>query len=90
MAAQHLPVEVRVGRERLRGSAHAADFILTIFAFLGFSVLLVFLFFLGPNMGPGGPGRGLKNFLEAVRFILAKCEPVESHGGPIHDNLKKM
>ncbi len=28
---------------------------------------------LGPKTGPGGPGRCLKSFLDAVRFILNEC-----------------
>ena len=31
-----------------------------------------------------GPGRCLKNFLEAVRFILTEYGTVASHGDPIH------
>ncbi len=34
---------------------------------------LIFELFGRPEMGPGGPRRGLKSFLEAVRFILAEC-----------------
>ena len=30
------------------------------------------------------PGRYLKSFLEAVRFILTKYGPVAIHGDPIH------
>ncbi len=40
---------------------------------------------LGPKTGPGGPGRCLKSFPEAVRFILTESEPVGSHRDPIHD-----
>ncbi len=35
-------------------------------------------------MDLGGPGRGRESFLEAVRFILAECEPVGSHGDLVH------
>ena len=38
----------------------------------------------GPEMGSRGAGRGLKRFLEAVGFILAK-QPKPSHGDPIRD-----
>ncbi len=48
---------------------------------------LIFELFGRPEMGPGGPRRGLKSFLEAARFILAEYEPVESHKDPIHDNV---
>ena len=34
-------------------------------------------------MGSRRPGRGLKSFLEALRFILAEFEPKPSHGDPI-------
>ncbi len=36
-------------------------------------------------MGSRRGGRGFKRFLEAVGFILAKCEPKPSHGDPIRD-----
>ncbi len=36
-------------------------------------------------MGSRGAGRGLKRFLEAVGFILAKFELKPSHGDPIRD-----
>ena len=45
--------------------------------------LCAFHFFLTEN----GPGRCLKNFLEAVRFILTEYGPMASHGDPIHDHL---
>ena len=37
----------------------------------------------GPQVGSQRAGRGLKRFLEAVRFILAEFEPEPSHGDPI-------
>ncbi len=40
---------------------------------------------LGPKMGSRRAGRGLKRFLEAVGFILAKFERKASHGDPIYD-----
>ncbi len=36
-------------------------------------------------MGSQRAGRGLKRFLEAVGFILAKFEPKRSHEDPIRD-----
>ena len=39
----------------------------------------------GPETGSRRAGRGLKMFLEAVGFILAKFEPKRSHGDPIRD-----
>ena len=30
------------------------------------------------------PGTMWKSFLGAVRFILTKCDPISSHGDPIH------
>ena len=38
----------------------------------------------GPKMGSRRPGRYLKSFLEAVRFIVTHYGPVGSHGDPIH------
>ena len=49
---------------------------------------LVFAYFrtlLGGENGTGRPGRGLKSFLEVVRFILTEYEPVGSHGDRVHD-----
>ncbi len=46
---------------------------------------LVFFENFGPEMGSRRAGRGLKRFLEAVGFILAKFEPKRSHGDPIRD-----
>ena len=48
-----------------------------------FGLSLSFIIF-GPNMGSGRPGRYLKSFLEAVRFIVTHYRPVGSHGDPIH------
>ena len=45
----------------------------------------MFFDILGPEMGSGRPGRYLKSFLEAVRFIVTHYGPVASHGDPIHD-----
>ncbi len=46
---------------------------------------LIFFENFGPEMGSRRAGRGLKRFLEAVGFILAKFEPKRSHGDPIRD-----
>ena len=70
-----------------KGSAHAADPIFN--GFFGFSDVRFFVIFL-LKMGPGGPGRGLKSFLEVVRFILTEYEPVGSHGDPVHDNFYRF
>ena len=47
--------------------------------------MFCFFYIFGPKTGPGGPGRCLKSFLEAVRFILTEYGTVGSHGDPIHD-----
>ncbi len=44
-----------------------------------------FFFNFGPEMGSRRAGRGLKRFLEAVGFVLAKFQPKRSHGDPIRD-----
>ncbi len=44
---------------------------------------------LGAKMGPGGPGRCFKSFLEAVPFILTEYEPVASHGHPMAARARK-
>ena len=40
-------------------------------------------------MGPGGPRRCFKSFLEAVPFILTEYEPVASHGHPMAARARK-
>ena len=50
----------------------------------GFGTLIVVL---KTKMNPGGPRRCLKNFPEAVHFILTEYGSVASHGHPIHYNF---
>ena len=50
-----------------------------------FTVVDLFLFL--PKTGPGGPGRCLKSFLEAARFILTEYGPVGSHRDPVRAHV---
>ena len=56
---------------------------------LNFSIFPIFVIFLifGSKMGFLGLGRGLKSFVEVLRFVVTEYRGVWSHGDPIRDQV---